>query len=86
MTTTAIGTVTVGTVISTPQTLFSLPVGSVLVNKEDDYIYHIVKGIGKPLHAVEYAGFSSEPTYAFLPSDSFTLPNNINLTVIHIAR
>jgi hypothetical protein len=84
MTTTT--TATVGTIISTPQALFALPVGSVLVNTEDDYIYRIVKGLSTRLHAAEYGAFSSEPTNTFLPSNRPTLPDNINLTVIHIAR
>jgi len=76
---------TVGTVISTPQALFALPAGSVLVNPDDNYIYHVVKDFGQ-LYAAEYAAFSHEPTYTFFPSGSTALPNNVNLTVIHIAR
>jgi hypothetical protein len=77
--------VTVGTVINTPQAFFSLPAGSVLVNPEDNYIYHVVKDRGQ-LYAAEYAAFSPEPTYTFFPSSSTALPNNVNLTVIHVAR
>jgi hypothetical protein len=74
-----------GTVISTPRALFALPAGSVLVNKEDDYIYRVVKDRGQ-LFVAEYASFTAVSTYTLRPSNYPTLPNNINLTVLFIAR
>jgi hypothetical protein len=76
----------VGTTILRSEVLFSLPVGTVLVDTTDGRLFRVISNLTEGLHVAAYTAHESTPGYVITPGDlavPAVIPVNMRLVIIH---
>jgi hypothetical protein len=76
----------VGTTILRTEVLFTLPVGTVLVDTNDNRVFRVINSLMEGLHVAAYGLNEATPSYVLTPGDAAApavIPVNMRLVIIH---